>query len=61
MFSVNSFTRLNNTSEFIMIYLMGSLLSGVPLWSRQVNELLCLLTDDVIGEVSEIHAVIVNI
>ena len=53
--------RLNNTSEFIMIYVMGLLLSGVALWSHQVNELPCSPTDDVVGEVSEIHAVIVNI
>ena len=53
--------RLNNTSEFIMIYVMGSLFSGVTLWSRQVNEMLRSPTDDVTGEVSEIHVVIVNI
>ena len=44
-----------------MIYGIGSLLSGVALWSRQVNELLRSPTNDVVGEVSEIHAVIVNI
>ena len=53
--------RLINISEFIMIYVMGSLLNGVMLWSRQVNELSCSPTDDVVGEVSEIQAVIVNI
>ena len=53
--------RLINIFEFIMIYVMGSLLSGVALWNRQVNEMPCSLTDDVVGEVSEIHAMIVNI
>ena len=52
---------LINISEFIMIYGMGSLLSEVPLWSRQVNELSSSLIDDVVGEVSEIHEVFVNI
>ena len=53
--------RLINIFEFIMTYVMGSLLSGVALWSRQVNKLPCSPTDDVIGEASENHVVIVNI
>ena len=61
MLLFNSFMHLINISEFIMIYVMGLLLSGVVLWSRQMNELSCSLTDDVVGEISEIHAVNVYI
>ena len=38
-----------------MIYVMGLLLNGVALWIRQVNELPCSPTDNVVGEIQIIQ------